>query len=296
MTWQAPQKNEPLLYGRSWLLFRYLLDKKAFRFNEYKARLARLENPRTAWNTTFPEWSLDIPGGTDKLDVELENYLLVADLKTRILRARITPDYTIRVLSSAEVHGIRIDNRPQWEPGELEAEVLEALAEDPAHVSALTVKAAQNKSNALPLAQVAVRGHPEDPMAWRLLGKALEGNGTLQEQEDAYRRALEKAPRRPACMIDLARILAKGGNIEDSLPHFRKAVQIAPHSLPATFFYANALSSLGFCTEAADVGDRALEMLQEERVPGEVKAQMLVPLKDLKSKCIPRKPAKSVTH
>lgn len=288
LEWQAPQKNEPLFYGRSWLLFRYLSDRKPRQFNDYKARLARLENPRAAWKAAFPEWSLDVPGGTDKLDVELENYLLVADLKTRKMRGRITPDYSIRALSPAEVHAIRIDNRPQWEPDELEAEVLEALAEDPAHVSALTVKAAHEKGNALSLAQIAVRDHPEDPMAWRLLGKALEGGATLQEQEEAYRRALEKAPRRPDCLIDLARVLAKGGNIEQALPYFRKAVQIAPHSLPATFFYANALSSLGFCTEAAEVSDRALEMLQEERVPGEVKAQMLAALKDFKSKCTTR--------
>nr|WP_246356670.1 tetratricopeptide repeat protein [Pyxidicoccus fallax] len=264
------------MYAGSWLLVHWLYNKHPREFAAYQALLARGVPPDEARREALPE--LKSPA----LDGVLFDYL----------RRRRFPEHTVQVppigasfveqvLDDAEVHAIRaklaalaagmahrepfIGNRWKLSRDELN----EALRLDPNSLLALTTKLrAAPEAERPAIARAAVEAHPHESEAWLLLASALGPDpATRNEQEAAYKKALELEPLSAYAATGLAWMYVKQGRIEEALPLARWSVGLMPWSTYALDTYAMALAGSGACAEALQTEQRALELLQEEGDP-----------------------------
>lgn len=263
LTWTDAGAAREGLYGTSWLLVHFLVNQRGRSFLEFQTHLARAEDPSTAWNAVFPEWSLDVPGATEKLDAELKAYLHDGSYSYREMRIEISVPVAQRPMSPGEVHALRLSMPRRWRPGELEAEIGEALAEDPGHVEALRRRAALSRGDPTPAARRAVEAHPDAPRAWGFLANALSGTPAEAEREAAFRKAVALAPDDLEGLVPLAQYLRDAGRPGEALPTSRRAVEIAPWSPAALLVYATILADLGRCADAALASRRSIDLTGE---------------------------------
>lgn len=75
-----------------------------------------------------------------------------------------------------------------------------------------------------------VAERPDDPSAWRLLGRALEKEGDYDGAFEAFQKATELDPLNAAAKFDLANWHLNAGNEQLAANHFADVVRIAPDS------------------------------------------------------------------
>jgi tetratricopeptide (TPR) repeat protein len=247
-------------YATSWLLVRYLDLERHEAFEAFQGRLAAMEDPGEAWNAVFPEWSTDLPGGPEALGALLRGQTHDYSGSQREVRAEVEPRISGRLLSPAEVYSVRLRMPHTGQPEELKSEIALALLEDPAHVQALTARAALEGKAALEPARRAVAAHPEDPDAWRLLARAVSAT---EEREAALRKAVQLDPTRADHLLALA------GEIADRDPREAEslsgqAAALAPWSGEALSGHAWALACLERCAEAIPEARRALDLTADQ--------------------------------
>jgi len=270
LAWEGgPTAFHPALdyYGASWLLVHYLAYRTPDRFADLQRRLVRGESPEDAWRGAYPQWDPAAPRALEALDLALEAYL-GAEAQTRYRQVPETwsREPAVQLIPPAEVHAIRLalwSQGPDKGTAALQAEVSEALSEDPDHPLALQVKATLTGEPPLPLARRSVASHPEDPRAWTFLAGALKGEEHDAERLHAYRTAATLADGNAAALHNLAVELLAQGRSGEALPVAREAVRLAPWSPPLLDGYASVLVDLGLCAQAVDVQLRALEVLPE---------------------------------
>jgi tetratricopeptide (TPR) repeat protein len=269
LAWDGRPGARPDLdaYAGSWLLVHYLAHRRADAFADLQRRLAAGEDPGAAWRAALPDLDPGRAGALEALDEALAEYVRApVEAHRRAVEVPVAVGYFERPVPTPEVHAIRLAlwaHGPDKGRAALEAEVREALSEDPAHPIALQVRAALDGTDAAPLARASVAAHPDDARAWTFLGVALDGGAEAAEREAAYRRAAELAPSNPVALHNLASDLVAQGRSGEALPFARRAASLAPWSPPVLAGYAAALSDLGQCRDAIDVQRRALEALAE---------------------------------
>src|SRR5467141_1983883 len=253
--------DDPPRYAASWLLVHFLLLKRPHEFSDFQARLARAEDPTAAWNAVFGSWSLDLKGGTDRLDRELAAHWKGGIDRLTAPAIELEPRFSERLLSAAEVHALRLELPRTWTADQLRAEISEALADDPGHVGALIAQASTDSRSAPGLARRAVAAHPEDPQAWGFLAAALGGHVQAKEREAALRKAVALAPNRIEAVTALATELLARARIEEALLLSARAVELAPWSVLALAVRGRVLSAAGRCQEAASTARHAVDVL-----------------------------------
>src|SRR5216683_4964795 len=132
------------------------------------------------------------------------------------------------VLGSADLHMLLLGaagNRD--EDKEMLGAVDEALREDPAQPEAIVARARADKSSPLPLLRKSVAARPGDWRAWLLLGTAL-GDGSGEEKEAAYRKAVALNPDSASAHETLARYLLSRGRAKEALPMANRALDLVP--------------------------------------------------------------------
>jgi hypothetical protein len=262
LTWQGTEVPQEQAHASSWLLVHYLLDAHPLEFGAFRQRLARAEEPWAAWNATFPEWSLRVPGATKRLDAALKGYLRRNEFGTiEPIVAPAAVTISERALGPGDVHALRIQLASVFRRHRLRAEVQEALAEDPDHVEALREAASRTKGGGLALARRAVRAHPDDPGAWAFLGASLHGPAAAAEREASLRKASELAPNDSGYHAALAVELAATARLLEALTEARRAVWLAPWSSMALIILARMLEVDRHCPEAIATAWRAVGML-----------------------------------
>jgi tetratricopeptide (TPR) repeat protein len=184
------------------------------------------------------------------------------------------------------VHSLRLEWPRSWSQAALQAEIDEALQEDPGHVAALARKAARDPVNALKWAHLAVATHPENPDAWTLLASSLP-KGATQEREAPLRRAVEHAPDHPYYLALLAAALADAGQTEEAWSVSQRAVDLAPWSPLALFIQALMLEHRGDCGTALSTIKRAADVFREN-MPREAVIGMENERKRMEKECVPR--------
>jgi len=252
------------------VLVNYLLHHEAARLGELQRRLARAEPPPAIWAEVFPEWDPARAGGPEQLDTLLLEHVRARTLPGRQVVPEVHVEKEARLLTPPEVHAVRL-SLPLFARGrDVEAvraahraEVEEALAEDPAHVIALQVKAALDGLDPLPLAERAVAAHPDDVRAWLWLGAAQRGRVPEAQRLDAFRRAVEVAPASSMAANNLAWHLLLQGHVPEALPHAERALRLAPGDPMVLDTYAGVLEARGDCPAALDVANRAVELLPD---------------------------------
>jgi tetratricopeptide (TPR) repeat protein len=254
--------EEPAFYASSWLLVHYLMNQQPEAFMEFQRRLARLENPRLAWDAAFPEWSIELPSGPEKLDPLLRAYLRSTDWEFHEVEAQPVTTVTERILSPAEVHAARLEAARDLGRKRSRAEVDEALAEDPGLVAALSAAAALDPVRAPAHARAAVGAHPEQAAAWTLLGTANRGPDAAG-REAAHRRAVQLSPERAELRYALALDLLAAGRAEEADAEARRAIRAAPWSPVAHWVQSSSRLALGRCRESLEDLAQAADLLAE---------------------------------
>ncbi len=263
-------------YSGSWLLMHWLVNERAQPFADYMALINQGVALDEALARALPELK------TEKLDAFLYAYLRKGRFKERTVSVPpIGLGFVEEVIDDAQVHAVRsklaalgsalarrepfISNRRKVAQKELE----EALRLNPTGLLALSAKlngAPENQRVAI--ARDAVKAHPTETEAWRMLGSALRhAPGAEEERVAAYREALRLDPRSASAARELAWLFVTQGRAEEALPLARWAVTLAPWSPNALDTLAMALAGTGACEEALQTEQHALELIQEEGSP-----------------------------
>jgi tetratricopeptide (TPR) repeat protein len=208
----------------------------------------------------------------DLIDRELDAWALGGRFDIRPVRVESAPaQETVQRIPPAEVHAIRLllwEGGPGGQRDEVarRAELDEALSEDPTHPVLLRQLALRDGKDPLPLARLAVKGHPNDPRSWGFLAEYLPPED-LAGREAALRRAVELAPRNPVALAALADLLLEAGRSGEALPLARQAVQLGPFSPDVLDTYASVTADLGNCGQAVLAGRRALDVFPDDGAP-----------------------------
>jgi tetratricopeptide (TPR) repeat protein len=257
------------LYGLSWLMVHYLLNTYPREFSEFQLALSKGTKPREAWL----ELASKLPSN---LDAELQAYSVHGNY-TVVHRPLVPmPDAPIaeKALAPADVHAIRSmlasiavgtsSEDRDVHRAEAKAELAEALAEDPTNVRAAAIAPRRGHApEVLALAERVAQIHPEDPLAWYLLGRAAYLSKDPERAEVALRKAIELDPSMADAFNELAWVLVKASRFPEALPLATEAVHLAPWNSALLDTLASALNGLGRCPEALVLEERAVDLLPE---------------------------------
>lgn len=264
-------------YAVAWALVHFLVNRQPQELAQLQARFARGQDPAVAWREVFPRWDPASKDGAEALDREIGGYLGRGKFGYRDVLLPPTQPVVERPMSAAEAHAIRltlpwVNQGEKVEPSRIRAEVDEALGHDPGHVAALALQGTQaSPAERLRLAERASIAHPEDPLAWLLLGRAIpEAEG--ERRIEAFRKAVAGDAASATALNELAWALLGAGRSGEALPLARKAAGLEPWSSPVLDTYSGVLEDLGQCAEALAVQHRAVDVLSErggekERAP-----------------------------
>jgi len=155
----------------------------------------------------------------------------------------------LRVTAEGDEVVVR-DGSQAWNPESGQTQIEFDVAELAAEVAPLAQEAAE-----------AARESPEGLSAedWFELGCDLETH-TPDQARDAYRRALELAPRHADSHVNLGRLLHESGEVRAAEAHYRLALESRPQDATAAFNLGVSLGDLGRRDEAIRAYARALEI------------------------------------
>jgi hypothetical protein len=121
----------------SWLLFQYLRERRPESLRQFEARLHDYQQPQSAWAALFPDLS------PSRLDEELHRYASRGRFKSEEQPLSMSPPVVqTRKMPDAAVHAARalLFSSLSAPDEDVEAELAEALQQDPSHLEALTLQ------------------------------------------------------------------------------------------------------------------------------------------------------------
>jgi len=248
--------EERRCYATAWWLFRHLASAEPRGLEELTRRLTAGEPEEAAWNAAFPAWSRRGDGlaGLDGIvGRHAEERTVARELtvpREAVAAAGAAPE--VRLLTPGEALTVGLEQLQGASREVLAPRVEAALRADAGHVAALAARADWvSPPEATALALRAVAAHPEDPAAWRLLGRSLLAPTAAAEREAAFRRAVALGPEEPINLL----LLAKDREVvspAESEALAARARRLAPWSLVAGSLRAAALARQGRCAEALE--------------------------------------------
>jgi tetratricopeptide (TPR) repeat protein len=148
----------------------------------------------------------------------------------------------------------------------LRSEIEEALAEDPTHPVALSMRAELCGTSPVEQLRTSVAERPWDWRAWLLLAASLDGPASRSERIAAFRTAVALNPDSARAHSGLAWALVSDGRNEEALPYARRAMDLSPSDPNVLDALAFVQSSLGRCTEALQLQRRVVAVVGEDEV------------------------------
>jgi Flp pilus assembly protein TadD len=278
------------LRGLSWLMVQWMVNTHLPEFVRFQKLLVTGLDPAKAWKVVFPTLT---PGD---LDQELNHFLRYGSQGVASVSIPDSDAVTFdseRALGSAEVHALRAEAAlAAGHAKDAQAELSAALADDPTNVAALRRQMPLVKSSErVALARRATAAHPDDGLAWVMLGDALrETGGNPEESGQAYKKATELLPDHPAAFDALATLDLQKGQPAQALPQAQAAVRMAPWDAVMLGTLASALAALGRCGEAAATEARAMDMASEKSGAGK-RAEYASRLAEIQKTCTEAPPA-----
>ena len=205
------------------------------------------------------------PGDLDK---ELHQYLHYGSQGVATVTLPESDETTLdseRLLSSADVHALRAEAALAADHSkDAQAELSAALADDPTNIAALRLQMPLLKpSERVALARRATAAHPEDGLAWVMLGDASSkrryprGNARPTKGHRA-------SPGPSGGLRSAGQLGPPEGATGAALPQAQAAVRMAPWDAAMLGTLASALAALGRCGEAAATQARAVDMASEK--------------------------------
>lgn len=108
---------------------------------------------------------------------------------------------------------------------------------------------------AVSAAIAAVEAAPDDPAAWRSLGRALADRGAYDDAAGALQRALRFDDADPDLWVDLGAAYLRQGRTSQAKSSFQRALKLEP-------FHALAFFNLGLAHQTDDDYEQALDNLE----------------------------------
>jgi tetratricopeptide (TPR) repeat protein len=257
-------------YSASWLLVHWLYNTRTQQLAQLLALLAKGEDPLRATQAVLPELY------SPTLNQTLLGHMRKGSYQEITVRVPLEAlAITERTLGDAEVHTLRMRllllAAPMAKQGAeawlqlARRELEEALRQDPKSLLALKQKVAEApEEQRLPLARAVVEAHPHEAGAWLVLAVALKRDTAAQaEQEEAFKKAVELAPRNVGAATGLALLYVTQRRYEEALPLAQHAATLAPWNPLVLGTYGLALTGLGRCPEAFFTYQRTLDLLEE---------------------------------
>jgi len=269
-------KSRPELYASSWLWVHFLINQQGARFDDFLNRLASAEQPRSAWNAAFAGVS------SHALEQGVRSYAHREHFPVRSLMALpVAPKLTHRVLDEAEIHvtrarlyltgrkAISADQRRELTL----SEVAQALRHNPQSASARVLEGelVASRSNRLAIANALTRSKPQEPRAWSLFARSLQGEDeTFPDLEQMLEKGAKVATQDQWVLSELAAYFAAHGAPQRGLEAATRAVELAPWNPRVLETYAAILAGVGSCGEAVAAQKRAIRLL-DEHAPDDVR-------------------------
>lgn len=254
----SPHSNDPrdatTFYAGSWFLVTYLLNNEGPAFSLFQKRLHQLVPWRRAWDEAFDGMT------AASLDQKLSAYARrggnIVTLNLELELPTVQP--RLRLLSPAEMHGVKAELASLLRPDLAEQEARAALALDPDELRALSVQfrsiAGELSDHRQRIAERAVAAHPSAGEAWLLQATAASDRAT-------QRRALERAaaldPSHPGVALRVAQAALERGDHAVALERVRFALRRSTLTPIMLGVYAAALEAAGRCVQAASVAENA---------------------------------------
>jgi tetratricopeptide (TPR) repeat protein len=257
-------------YGLSWAMVHWFFNTHPDAFAKYQLAVTEGQSATQAWNTALPDLT------PEQADVEIHGYIQHGEYQvfTLPLSGFEQVATTHRDVSAAESHAIGaqlalfsssvVPEQSVTRLATAGAEVKAALVADPDDLRALKLAYELGPvEKRQELAHRAVKAHPEDATAWRLLGESF-GESGAPEQQAAFLKASVLDPNDPLVLNALAWNRVSHGQAPQALSYAAKAARLAPADAAVLDTYATALASTGHCREAIELETRAIDFLPED--------------------------------
>jgi hypothetical protein len=167
--------------GLSWMMVYWMYNAHLAEFARFQGLLRTGLDPDHAWKVVFPSL------GNSELERELTHFAQYGrtGLWTVNLPAYTATVKSVRPMSAAEVHALRAGAELAAEHAKRAVrEQSEALADDPANVTVLREQMRlAPPAEQLVMARRATAAHPDDGLAWLMLGDALGAGGATWTNE-----------------------------------------------------------------------------------------------------------------
>jgi hypothetical protein len=252
--------------NQSWLLFHYLVDHRTADLAKMQDLLRQL----TPWDRAFEQAFPDLSAA--HLEAELAEYLRSRRIAfgTRTIKVDVGPIQT-RALADAEVHALRgyLFAAITRTRARANAEIDEALAQEPANVSALAatiyLRDATDDTKRL-LAERAIAAHPTSWLA--AVSYADAAGASAPGAKSALLRALPDAPAQPQLLSRLAHVEAAEGRWEQALAFADRAIHLGEgNDLDLLTAYVTSLAHVQRCGEAASVANAVDGLIRAQNHP-----------------------------
>jgi tetratricopeptide (TPR) repeat protein len=281
-------RGEDFDYTWSGLFVHWLVNQRGLQFAAYQQRLARAEDPATAWKASFPDLDPADAAAMEGLDRALMDYPVASRFEVRrVLLAPVSSPGPPRTLAPAEVHALRselflaalVDRDEQ-----ARAELAESLREDPSGVSAIVpLFFLRPGSELLALGQKAMGERPGDWRGGLLLALGARARPDLAaERLDGLKAVARAMPDDAFALNAAAWEMHELGASGDALPLAARAAALAPWSAAVLDTYGIVLADLGRCPEALAAQRRAVDLLGRARDEGRAEGESLTPAGEIR--------------
>jgi tetratricopeptide (TPR) repeat protein len=253
------------MYSTSWLLVHWLFNLYPAALAQFQALLAEGKSGHEAMASALG-WVRALPIDELLLDYAWRRQYTMFTVPMTQARFSVAE----RNLPDAEVHATRAflaaigagknPKRSEELKRLVAQEVAEALRLDPWNVGALQLwNPGASEAEQSRWVHAAVKKHPEDPEAWRLLAVTLQrSKARPAEIEHAYRQAVALDPDDAGAANELAWMYLLQRRFDEALPLAERAVRRAPWDDDFIDTYAFVLAGVGRCAEAVAAEERAL--------------------------------------
>jgi hypothetical protein len=240
----------------AWLLMQYLMNQMPQELASLQQRMARLEPPDQAWAAVMPAL------GPEALDRALEAYARRQQYwVAKVPLVVPEPVVNVRLMSDAEVHGVRALLYDLGAGGpdpaviaRIDAEVSESFRLEPGAIDAsveafYALASPQDAGRLATIAGAAVRANPQSWVAWVMAADAAPARAP--ERRKALERAVELGPDQPSVLSRVALLNAKEGRWAEALSFSSRALRLHAMTWELLALHAQALARTGHCDDAA---------------------------------------------
>ena len=299
LTWACAGSREVPCYQSAWWLVHYLMNNRADAFADFQRRLARAEDPATAWKASFPELDPANAKAMEALDTALRDYSQFGPVRRRqgpLRRAEDPGGHPDHVLRRGSRHLRRDGHEPlpgrsrRGSPPGGGGEGRVAQGRPLGARSVAPARARRDLARDLRCRRAGREGRAGDWRGWYLvLASAGDAPANQPLRKEAIERLVAAPPDEVIVLHDLTWALLAQGEAGRAVPIAARAVKMAPWEPSVVDAWAVVQASLGQCREALAASQRAIDLATDGH--GGARGALEERRKLLEKQCAPAAPS-----